>query len=407
MDNNQKTGLTICIMVYNEEDYLEETLNIVVRNYELTDYVYISDNCSTDASAKIIEYYAKKYSRIISFRHAQKQPAAKHMLWVLQQVQTEYVLFLRPKNFLSENFIKLCFNKLKDCPDAVATYADIYYVNKEQRLNLVKGIEMPQGSFDEASFILESNAVRDRVEFVSRRDVTHIVYQVCRTEALLESVMRTEYEESGGDNIIALRMSILGKWMLVREAKYYYYVRKETRMEIAERLESAGFSVDEENPYWYVPLEFLKICRLKIPRIFDERLKEEIIFNFRLRGMELDDIDWRKRHTKGWMISNVRKKANGKNIVLFGTGECAREIYKRIQDKINISFFIDNDDRKWGKEFFSKKICAPQSVQEGNFVICIASNKYMHDMIEQMKKYGYVYFENLFCLTGELPYECL
>ena len=72
-------------------------------------------------------------------------------------------------------------------------------------------------------------------------------------------------------------------------------------------------------------------------------------------------------------------------------------------------FFIDNDPTKWGEEIFSKKICNPCSVYNGNYVVCIAVSKhhYLHEMVKQMESYGYVYFENLFCLAGEVLPEFL
>ena len=408
MRDPKRNDFTIIMTIYNEHDYLPEAMKMIIKNYKLADYIYISDNCSTDDSVKIVERYVEQYPKIQLFRHKQMMHIAKHSFWLLSQVKTEYVLILRPKNILSENFIRQCLNKLKDSPDAVATYADAYLIGKEQRLALIRG-----DNFDHADAIyhevicLESNDVRERVELISRNGGCSVAYHVCRTEALLESMMHVEREESGGDNIIALRMALLGKWVYVGEAKYYYYCRPETWSATALRLRSAGFDVAEINPYWYVPVEFLKLCKLKIPRLFDANMKNRIILNFRLRGMELSDEDWINRHTVGWMTSVIKEKSKGKAVVIFGTGDYAKKTYEKIKSKIVVSFFIDNDKEKWGKEFFSKKICTPQSVQNGDYIVCIASSKYLREMMEQMEGYGYVYFENLFCLAGEVSFEFL
>ena len=72
-------------------------------------------------------------------------------------------------------------------------------------------------------------------------------------------------------------------------------------------------------------MEFLKICRLKIPELFDEALKKKVLLNFRLRGMEL----WNHRHTKGWLVSVIKEKSNGKDIVFLEREIMGKQFMKK------------------------------------------------------------------------------
>lgn len=64
-------------------------------------------------------------------------------------------------------------------------------------------------------------------------------------------------------------------------------------------------------------------------------------------------------------IELIKEKVSGKQIVLFGCGNLGKKVHKYFSiNKINVTAIIDNDNGKWGKRFYGKKIDSPTSVVE-------------------------------------------
>ena len=65
---NAESLVTIGIPVYNEENYLAETIESAINQTYQTIQIIISDNCSTDRSFEIAQKYAEQDSRILLVR---------------------------------------------------------------------------------------------------------------------------------------------------------------------------------------------------------------------------------------------------------------------------------------------------------------------------------------------------
>lgn len=93
-----------------------------------------------------------------------------------------------------------------------------------------------------------------------------------------------------------------------------------------------------------------------------------------------------------------RKLLFEKEIILFGTGEKAKT-YTNMLNKYNldISFYIDNDKKKWNDTFLMKHINSPSLLRDikHKSVIIIAS-KYVEEISEQLTDQGYILNKNYF-----------
>jgi glycosyltransferase involved in cell wall biosynthesis len=63
------TNLTICIPAYNASDYIEKTIQSLLRQTYNNFLIIVGDNASTDETAEIIEHLAKKENRIKLIRN--------------------------------------------------------------------------------------------------------------------------------------------------------------------------------------------------------------------------------------------------------------------------------------------------------------------------------------------------
>lgn len=60
--------VSACIITYNQEDFIEECLESVLSQSFEDMEIVIGDDCSTDKTSEICEYYQKKYPTLIKYR---------------------------------------------------------------------------------------------------------------------------------------------------------------------------------------------------------------------------------------------------------------------------------------------------------------------------------------------------
>lgn len=86
---------------------------------------------------------------------------------------------------------------------------------------------------------------------------------------------------------------------------------------------------------------------------------------------------------------------NGKELVLFGTGEACIDLLSKCN--LNVKYFIDNAADKWGKSFYEKIIYSPEKIlsEDLNNIYVIVASSYYVEISKQLRKYRmeeYVHF---------------
>lgn len=78
-----------------------------------------------------------------------------------------------------------------------------------------------------------------------------------------------------------------------------------------------------------------------------------------------------------------------RGIIIFGTGSWGKELHTILKNcSIDIPFFVDNDDSKWGFEFDGTGIFSPEILKEYQGFVLIAVKKYQEEIYEQLQKYS-------------------
>ncbi len=97
------------------------------------------------------------------------------------------------------------------------------------------------------------------------------------------------------------------------------------------------------------------------------------------------------KNNPGKIIRVLERKFSDldRGIVIFGTGNWGRELHTVLRNcNIEIPFFVDNDNKKWGFEWEGSKIFSPEILKDYNGAICIAVKKFQKELCEQVHKYA-------------------
>jgi glycosyltransferase involved in cell wall biosynthesis len=105
--------ITIGMPVFNGEKYINEAIESLLSQTFVDFELVISDNCSTDKTAKICNEYVLKDKRIRYFRQNQNIGALKNFEFVLKYASGEYFMWAACDDKWSKNWLESIYNELQ------------------------------------------------------------------------------------------------------------------------------------------------------------------------------------------------------------------------------------------------------------------------------------------------------
>lgn len=124
---------SVLIPVYNGDNFIAEALQSV-ENQTLKDVqVIVSDNASTDTTAKILDEWRHRLNLKVILQ-PETLPMQRHFNAILDAIDTEFYMLLCHDDYLADpNALMMAQSALMETPDAAAVYCDLLYVNERRR----------------------------------------------------------------------------------------------------------------------------------------------------------------------------------------------------------------------------------------------------------------------------------
>ncbi|MEJ2793808.1 glycosyltransferase [Iodobacter sp. LRB] len=94
--NNYQYKVSVCIFVYNHENYISDCLmSVLSQDIDGDIEILVGDDCSTDATEQVIRGILLKYpGRITYFRHEKNIGSGNNIKFLVQQASGEFVAHL-------------------------------------------------------------------------------------------------------------------------------------------------------------------------------------------------------------------------------------------------------------------------------------------------------------------------
>jgi|SRR5690554_237706 len=125
--------ITIGMPVFNDVDFIEESI-LSVLNQSFSDFeLIISDDGSSDGSADICKQYAEKDSRVRYVRQAKNLGISKNMEWLLNQSKNKYFVWAGDDDLMDELYIETLFNALENDPHCVSAFTPCYLIDENNK----------------------------------------------------------------------------------------------------------------------------------------------------------------------------------------------------------------------------------------------------------------------------------
>jgi glycosyltransferase involved in cell wall biosynthesis len=248
--NSQHNKITIGLLVYNEERYLEETL-ISILNQTYRDFsVIISDNASDDSTPKIAKRFCEIDSRFKYHRHENNLGAIKNYWWVVDYADTEYFVLAGGHDLWPTNYLTELVRVLESESDAVLAYAPTEWIDE-----INQPLDRKTGYID-----TRGKNVLSRFNMTIWTD-QHALYGLFRLKQLKEARARKEIVGNGA--VLLAELALKGEFLVAPTTKWNRRVIREekNREEAMKRYAKALFSRKRMPlfPHWRIPLEHIRI----------------------------------------------------------------------------------------------------------------------------------------------------
>lgn len=101
---NNTTKVSVIMLAYNHEPFIEQALNSVLEQETNFPYeILIGDDSSTDKTSKIIEEYANRYpEKITALNRPQNLGATRNLFDLITRAQGEYIAYLECDDYWTD-----------------------------------------------------------------------------------------------------------------------------------------------------------------------------------------------------------------------------------------------------------------------------------------------------------------
>jgi glycosyltransferase involved in cell wall biosynthesis len=215
--------VTLGMSVYNEAEYLRESLdNLLSQSYPNLEII-IADNGSTDKTPEICREYAAKHANITFVRHPTNIGQNASFNYLPRAGTGTYFAWASGHDILEQDFVKTCVEALEAAPAAVLAYPRTINMLADGTLTREK-----VRPFD----ITRMSQARRFLEVMWRVDCNY-VYGMWRRLPLLESSLFQFIPAA--DRVLLSEMAIKGPFIHANTIKYYRLNRELGQPELEKR----------------------------------------------------------------------------------------------------------------------------------------------------------------------------
>lgn len=212
--------VSIGMPIYNGEKYIRDALNSLLEQTFYNFELIISDNCSTDGTAKICQEYSLRDNRIIYYRQETNIGAAANFEFVLNLASAPIFMWAAHDDKWTKGFLQKAMEILKD--------ESIEFVFPSFKLQSIR-LKITKRFNGEVFSFVESANKRERIlKFLALHHDSHkcnIVYSVVRTEILRSAHKLQNISNDGALGGVLLSLGrgslVMGEYFIKRYSYFW------------------------------------------------------------------------------------------------------------------------------------------------------------------------------------------
>lgn len=237
---NKETLLTIGMPVYNDLEFIQESLDSILnqsfQGYELI----IIDDCSTDGSGEICKEIAAKNEHIQYHRNEQNIGISKNMTALLNLAETEYFAWAGDDDIVSFEYFQELISLLETNPSAISAFCDYSIIDEKGEV-----IRLIQADYSADNPI-------ERIKKLAVIQDDGFGYGVFRTSKIKNTHFPTWWwpnKESAYNNIYPSLCFYLASGPYLHSKKRMFYKRVKTNKNVHHKITGHGNAFTETFSY--------------------------------------------------------------------------------------------------------------------------------------------------------------
>lgn len=367
--------LSVIVPVYNAEAYLVQCIeSILSQSLEEIELILVDDG-SEDNSGKIIDYYAKKDTRIRVFHQENKGPIKARLKGVLES-KSNYVTFVDADDFVDSTAYVLAKELMQNNIDLIIFGITRYRNECNQRTEYCK---FPEGIYDKREIEL---SILPEMIWDYKKERFGVDPSLCnkiiKKNILISYIQKlTFYEFHYGEDVAVFYPVLRNiESLAIIKKSYYYHRRRETAI--------PAYIADEE----YLSKLYQLYAYLKQEFKDDWRLLKQVEY-FYIYSAQL------RKGVYGEYVEQIRylfpfdKVKKDQKIIIYGAGAVGQS-YRKQLEKIRyccVVLWVDKNYERYPLYEISpvEKI---KTVQYDSIIIAINNNKIRNEVIEKLKAWG-------------------
>jgi len=401
--------VSVLMTVYNHEHYLKKAIEGVLM--QKTNFKYeliIGEDCSTDGSRKIVEFYQKKYPDIIRAMLNSKNLGMDSNGWqVTKAAKGKYLAICEGDDFWTDpNKLQIQVDFLERNPEYSGCYHSVKIIDEDE--NMIDIGSTP--------YIIQEDLDYGKEEWMKCKlpgqtgSVVMYNYYPKLKPADLELFLSTR---CNGDNKIAILLLYHGKIRRMKRIMSCYrrtYTGDSWNAR-SRRRDMRGFyyvnSLERDNlAKTWLNFKFLSYddSRCRLQSVLESSLTNRENSSKLLQEMALYDpyrfvaffvaneLQLLTKWEKPMIIELDSREYNSNYYVIFGTGLYGEKCFNFLDElgvRDKIVLFWDNDETKQGRKFHGISVEKPKASAEKNYRIIISSKKHHKAMKKQLIELGY------------------
>jgi glycosyltransferase involved in cell wall biosynthesis len=228
-DNELLSKLTLAIPVYNEKNYIRQTLDSCINQ---AGTIWIYDNASDDGTSDICAEYAERFPHVTHIRNEKNINAFNNFRTPLFACTTEYFQWVGSHDILGSDFALPLLKELEKDASTVLAFGRIVHIDEEG-----KHLKKKSRSYYSSRLQSENPLHRMQTMLSNLRDC-FIIHGVFRTKILQEAWSDTAC--IGFDDALLLKAAALGKFAFKPECTFYARNFPRIRKEVDTQKRRAG-----------------------------------------------------------------------------------------------------------------------------------------------------------------------
>ena len=142
--------VSVCVVTYNQENYIAECLeSLVTQQTNFKFEIIVGEDCSKDSTRTIVQQYAEKYpDLIVPLFYEKNVGAVENVKQVYKKARGKYIAHIDGDDLALPNKLQKQYEILESSPDCIICSHDMISIDERSKIKNKKYWVYPEGKVD-------------------------------------------------------------------------------------------------------------------------------------------------------------------------------------------------------------------------------------------------------------------